>query len=469
MNPMTLFFCEENVYKAPAPVFLLRPVFLSQRIAYQFFYFTFFFTLLVWSSSLYAASIPAFSIDLGKQFLFSAKRFPTSTFCFTYGHAKPSSGLSSTAMHALPAFPECEHFAITQLYSRATRNFPLFVRTPSNTIFSREWSKKRSFSSTTELSARSTSTVAVGTRDSSLALAQAIQVQRLLKQAFKILRIDRDVALKTLKTTGDIRVDVPLSRIGGKGLFTKELDVALLKKEVDLCVHSIKDIPTILPEGTEIACYLPREDPRDALLSERFSSFYDLKEGAVIGTSSLRRQAQLLLLNPSLKIINFRGNVQTRLKKLSDGVVDATVLALSGLKRLGIEKHASYVFDFDEMLPAVAQGAIGVQCRSDDLETLKILRSMSCNDTKRAVQCERAFLTEMDGNCRTPIAGYANIVNSRIYFKGQVACPTGLSVFKIENSGSAENALEIGTSAAKQLKEKAGDIFLLRIKEFQSY
>jgi len=250
--------------------------------------------------------------------------------------------------------------------------------------------------------------VKLGTRGSPLALAQAYETKRRLAEAFPDeLAHDDAVEICVIKTTGDMVLDKALKELGGKGLFTKELDVQLLNGDVDICVHSMKDVPTWLVPGTILPCNLPREDTRDAFISPNANSPQELKDGAVIGTASLRRQAQLLALNPTFTCVNFRGNVQTRLKKLGEGIVDATLLAKAGLNRMNLEEHITKVLEWDTMLPAVAQGAIGIQCREGDERILRYLDALNCKDTKTAVDCERAFLAALDGNCRTPIAGQA--------------------------------------------------------------
>jgi len=250
--------------------------------------------------------------------------------------------------------------------------------------------------------------VRIGTRGSPLALAQAYETKRLLGVHFpNELGGEDDVEICKIMTKGDSILNQALSEIGGKGLFTKELDVALLDKSVDICVHSMKDVPTWLPDGTILPCNLIREETNDVFISKKYKTIKDLPNGSVIGSASLRRQAQLLAMNPTLQVVNFRGNVQTRLKKIENGVVDATLLALAGLKRLGMTDvvSTSQTITWDEMLPAVAQGAIGIQCRSDDAQALKYLAALNHAPTKAAVDCERAFLAELDGNGRTPIAG----------------------------------------------------------------
>mmetsp|Transcript_11005 Transcript_11005/g.16776 ORF Transcript_11005/g.16776 Transcript_11005/m.16776 type:complete len:250 (+) Transcript_11005:7-756(+) len=237
-------------------------------------------------------------------------------------------------------------------------------------------------------------------------------------------------------------------------------------KQVDICVHSMKDVPTWLPEGTVLPCCLPREETNDVLISRKYKSLSDIPNGAVIGSASLRRQAQLLALNPSFKVINFRGNVQTRLKKLDNGDVDATLLALAGLKRLGMQDlvDESCVLDWDEMLPAVAQGAIGIQCRSDDIEMLRYIAALNHPATKMAVDCERAFLATLDGNCRTPIAGQARMIDGKLHFKGLVAKADGSEVARAERIGNPMECESIGREAGLEIIERLGAV---KFKEFQ--
>jgi hydroxymethylbilane synthase len=250
-------------------------------------------------------------------------------------------------------------------------------------------------------------------------------------------------------------LDKALKDVGGKGLFTKELDVQLLNGGVDVCVHSMKDVPTWLVPGTVLPCNLPREDTRDAWISPSGGRPADLPDNSVIGTASLRRQAQLLAKNPTFKCVNFRGNVQTRLKKLQEGIVDATLLAKAGLNRMGMTEHITQVLEWDEMLPAVAQGAIGIQCREGDEKTLGYLAALNCANTKLAVDCERAFLAALDGNCRTPIAGQAKLLeDGQLYFRGLIAKPDGSIIFSTERTGAPETAVAMGTEAGEELKAK---------------
>jgi hydroxymethylbilane synthase len=303
--------------------------------------------------------------------------------------------------------------------------------------------------------------VKIGTRGSPLALAQAYETRGRLIENFPELEAEGAIEICVLKTQGDMILDKSLMELGGKGLFTKELDTALLAKEVDICVHSMKDVPTWLPEGTVLPCNLPREDTNDAFIYKDGSvkTIDELPDGSVIGTASLRRQAQLMAKNPTFKCVNFRGNVQTRLRKLDDGVVDATLLAIAGLKRMNMDGCATSVLGWDEMLPAVAQGAIGIQCRSDDERSLKYLAALNHPETKACVDCERAFLAALDGNCKTPIAGQARIMDGKIKFRGLIAMPDGSKVYETEAEGDVSDAVNIGRKAGEELRQRAGDKF----------
>tara|TARA_B110001452_G_scaffold146458_1_gene121758 strand:+ start:1 stop:1161 length:1161 start_codon:yes stop_codon:yes gene_type:complete len=301
------------------------------------------------------------------------------------------------------------------------------------------------------------SIVKLGTRGSPLALAQAYETKRRLAEAFPDeLAADDAVEIKVIKTTGDMVLDKALKDVGGKGLFTKELDVSLLNGDVDCCVHSMKDVPTWLVPGTILPCNLPREDTRDAWISPSGKMPQDLPDGAVIGTASLRRQAQLYAINPTFKCVNFRGNVQTRLKKLDEGIVDATMLAKAGLNRMNLEEHITAVLEWDTCLPAVAQGAIGIQIREDDEKMSRYIGALNHAPTKTAVDCERAFLAALDGNCRTPIAGQAKIVDGKLVFEGLIAKVDGTVVMRASRTGELADAVKMGTEAGEELKAKVG-------------
>lgn len=301
--------------------------------------------------------------------------------------------------------------------------------------------------------------IVIGTRGSPLALAQAYETRRRLTEAFPDLGNEGAIEIQVISTTGDQELDQPLADIGGKGLFTKEIDIAQLNNEIDIAVHSMKDVPTWLPDGIHLPCMLPREDTRDVFISNKATCIEDLPDGSVIGSASLRRQSQILAKNPALKVVNFRGNVQSRLRKLNEGVVDATLLALAGLARMDMTEHATSIIELDEMLPAVAQGAIGITCRTGDQTMLDFLKPLNHVETKTCVDCERAFLAELDGSCRTPIAGQAIISDGVLHFRGLVAKPDGSVVFEASREGKPEDGLAIGTAAGTELKEQMGENF----------
>ena len=303
--------------------------------------------------------------------------------------------------------------------------------------------------------------ITIGTRGSPLALAQAYLTKQLLEDKYPELKKEGGVEIAKIMTKGDSILNQALSEIGGKGLFTKELDVALIDKEVDICVHSMKDVPTWLPEGTVLPTMLEREETNDVFICKNHKVVSDLPDGSVIGSASLRRQAQLLAKNPTWKVVNFRGNVQTRLKKIENEVVDATLLALAGLKRLGMGDviGESQIITWDDMLPAVAQGAIGIQCRSDDETSMKYITGLNHEPTKQCVDCERAFLAELDGNCRTPIAGQAKIIDGKMEFRGLISMPDGTDMISVRRTGEVADCVALGTEAAKEIKNIAGDKF----------
>ncbi|CAK9174972.1 unnamed protein product [Ilex paraguariensis] len=341
--------------------------------------------------------------------------------------------------------------------------------------------------------------IRIGTRGSPLALAQAYETREKLMATHTELAEEGTIQIVVIKTTGDKILSQPLADIGGKGLFTKEIDEALINGEIDIAVHSMKDVPTYLPEKTILPCNLEREDVRDAFISLSATSLAELPVGGIVGTASLRRKSQILHRYPSLNVLeNFRGNVQTRLRKLNEGVVQATLLALAGLKRLNMTENVTSILSIDDMLPAVAQGAIGIACRSDDEKMVHLilfsqnfvtknfsnmflrlnpvpsdieyfimfrcifanyLASLNHEETRLAIASERAFLETLDGSCRTPIAGYAcRDKDGDCAFKGLVASPDGIQVLETSRKGpyALEDMILMGKDAGKELLLRAG-------------
>ena len=294
----------------------------------------------------------------------------------------------------------------------------------------------------------------IGTRGSPLALAQAHAVRDRLGALPGLAEAEIDVI--TIRTTGDRIQDRPLSEVGGKGLFTKEIETALLSGAIDLAVHSSKDMPTQLPDGLELGAFLPREDVRDAFLSNFAKEFMDLPQGAVLGTSSLRRRAMALRLRPDLQTVEFRGNVQTRLKKLEEGVAHATLLAKAGLNRLGLADHATSLLDIDDFLPAAGQGAVAIETRQGDIQIGAVVQRIDDPETHIALDAERAFLARLDGSCRTPIGGLAQIVAGILVFRGMVLAPDGSRSEAVRLSGSPSEAAALGTAAAEELIGRGG-------------
>jgi hydroxymethylbilane synthase len=305
-----------------------------------------------------------------------------------------------------------------------------------------------------------TARLRLGTRGSPLALAQAHETRDRLRAAHADLDGDDAVEIVVIKTTGDAIQDRTLSEAGGKGLFTKEIEEALLDGSIDIAVHSMKDVPTWLPDGLMIDCILEREDPRDALISPKADSLAALPEGSVVGTASLRRQAQVLAKHPHLRVEPLRGNLQTRMRKLSDGVCDATFLAVAGLNRMGMADAITAVLDMDDMLPAVAQGAIGLEVRAADDATRARIAPLNHADTATRLAAERAFLAVLDGSCRTPIAGHAVLENGTLRFAGEILKPDGSIVHATTRDGAAADAEAMGRDAGAQLKAEAGPDFL---------
>jgi hydroxymethylbilane synthase len=305
--------------------------------------------------------------------------------------------------------------------------------------------------------AQSSPFLRIGTRGSPLALWQAHAVQAHLASAHGVA--PESIAIEVIRTTGDVIQDRPLSEVGGKGLFTKEIEQALSDGAIDLAVHSSKDMPTALPPGLELAACLPREDVRDAFISRKAASLADLPRGAVVGTASLRRPAMVKRLRPDISVVTFRGNVDTRLKKLEDGVVDATLLAFAGLKRLGREAAATAVLEVDQFLPAVGQGAVGIEARAADTRIRDLLTKINHVETLAAVQTERAFLAVLDGSCRTPIAGHARILGDSVVFRGMVLRPDGSEVHETTCKGAVQDGPSLGADAARELKGRTAPGF----------
>ncbi len=297
----------------------------------------------------------------------------------------------------------------------------------------------------------------IGTRGSPLAMAQAYETRARLAAAFEIPQAAFEIVV--IKVTGDVIQDRPLKDIGGKGLFTREIEEDLLAGKIDIAVHSMKDMPTIQPGGLLLDTYLPREDPRDAFVAPTLSALDQLAEGAVVGTSSLRRRAQLLHQRPDLQVVEFRGNVQTRLKKLADGVAECTFLAVAGLNRLGMQHVPATPIDDTLMLPAVAQGAIGIERRAGDLDTETMLAAIHDTPTGQRLAAERAFLLTLDGSCETPIAGLATLDGDTLHLRGQVLRPDGSEAIAGDRSGPIAQGGQMGVDLAQDLLAQAGPGF----------
>jgi hydroxymethylbilane synthase len=301
----------------------------------------------------------------------------------------------------------------------------------------------------------------IGSRGSPLALVQAREVVRRLSDACGVPA--KQTEIKVIRTSGDAIQDRPLAEAGGKGLFTKEIEEALLAGAVDLAVHSSKDMPTVLPTGLVLSAFLPREDARDAFISRTAETLRDLPRGAVVGTASLRRQALVKRLRPDLAIVPLRGNVETRLRKLDAGDMDATILAVAGLKRLGLLSAATAILEIDEFLPAVGQGAIGIETRARDDATRALVDKINDADTATALAAERAFLAELDGSCRTPIGGHARVDNGTVRFRGIIVRPDGSEAFEVSREGRRGDAAALGADAGRELKRCAGADFFAQV------
>jgi hydroxymethylbilane synthase len=297
----------------------------------------------------------------------------------------------------------------------------------------------------------------LGTRGSPLALTQARMVRNAIARAHGL--DPERIEICAIRTSGDRIIDRPLADAGGKGLFTKEIEEALLAGTIDLAVHSSKDMPTVLPGGLVLSACLEREDARDAFISRKARVIAELPRGAVVGTASLRRQAQVKRLLPDLTIIPLRGNVETRLRKLDDDATDATLLALAGLKRLGLADAATAVLGVDEFLPAVGQGVIGIEARAGDIRTREFLQPIDHPATTRALAAERAFLAVLDGSCRTPIAGHATVSGAELRFRGLILKLDGSEALETTRDGAASDAERLGADAGRELKARAGADF----------
>jgi hydroxymethylbilane synthase len=299
----------------------------------------------------------------------------------------------------------------------------------------------------------------IGTRGSRLALAQSRWVKEKIEAKYSAARVE----LVRIKTKGDKILGSPLSKIGGKGLFVKEIEEALLRKEVDLAVHSMKDVPAELPAGLEISLFPMREDPRDAFVSTAYESIQDLPKGASVGTGSLRRSAQLLRLRPDLRVVPVRGNVDTRLKKIDSGDLHAVILASAGLRRLGLERRMSQVLSTEMFLPAIGQGVLGLEMRRADGSLRNLLRFLNHQETELIVRAERSFLKELEGGCEVPIAGYGRLDGDKLLLEGMIANLNASKLIRDEAFGPMERPEEIGVQLARKLLASGADKILQQI------
>ena len=302
-------------------------------------------------------------------------------------------------------------------------------------------------------------TLKIATRQSPLALWQANYVKDRLQQLYPDLTIE----LVPMVTKGDVILDSPLAKIGGKGLFVKELENALLTKEADIAVHSMKDVPMQFPEGLGLAVICQREDPRDAFVSHAYRTFAELPQGAVVGTSSLRRQCQLKALRPDLDIRSLRGNVGTRLSKLDNGDYDAIILASAGLIRLGLADRIASFIDVEQSLPAAGQGAVGIECRTDDAQVQALLAPLADAETTYCVRAERAMNNHLQGGCQVPIGGYAVLQQGQLYLRALVGDIDGSRIIRAEGKSAVENAEVLGVKIAEQLLAQGADKILQAI------
>ncbi len=301
--------------------------------------------------------------------------------------------------------------------------------------------------------------IRIGTRGSALALWQAEWVKSELEKRYP----GTDVTLTKIKTTGDKILDVPLAKVGGKGLFVKEIEEAMLANEIDIAVHSMKDVPTFFPEGLHLSCITKREDPRDALLTRNKVKFKDLPHGANVGTSSLRRQAQLMNVRPDFVIHQLRGNVDTRLRKLKEGQYDAIILAAAGIRRLGLADNVTEYIDPGISLPAIGQGALGIECRVDDRELNDMISFFNHADTRICVTGERALLRRLEGGCQVPIACYGQMRNGKLHLTGLVGSVDGKRIIKDTIDGAPEKAEKLGVALAEKLLSQGADVILREV------
>jgi hydroxymethylbilane synthase len=302
-----------------------------------------------------------------------------------------------------------------------------------------------------------TATLRIGTRGSPLALAQAHETRSRLMAAHGLP--EEALAIEVISTSGDRIQDRPLSEAGGKGLFTKEIEEALLAGSIDIAVHSSKDMPTELPEGLRLSAFLPREDARDGFVGKTAATIESLPHGATVGSSSLRRQALIRRMRPDVSVVTFRGNVQTRLRKLDEGIVDGTILAHAGLKRLGMADVITDLMPLEKFPPAPGQGAICIESRLGDARIEELLAPIHHRNTGLALTCERAFLAALDGSCRTPIAGYATVEDDTMHFSGLILSPDGRTAFDVAMDGGIEGPETLGRRAGEIVREKAGTRF----------
>lgn len=301
--------------------------------------------------------------------------------------------------------------------------------------------------------------IRIGTRASALALWQAEWVKSELEKKYPGMT----VTLTKIKTTGDKILDVPLAKVGGKGLFVKEIEEAMLENEIDIAVHSMKDVPTFFPDGLHLGAITKREDPRDALLSRNNVKFNDLPKGANIGTSSLRRQAQLMNIRPDFVIHQLRGNVDTRLRKLKEGQYDAIILAAAGVKRLGLAENVSEYIEPEISLPAIGQGALGIECRVDDRELNDLIAFFNHSDSRTCVTGERALLRRLEGGCQVPIACYGQMKNGKLKLTGLVGSVDGKRIIKDAIEGAPEHADKLGVTLAEKLLSQGADVILREV------